>query len=38
MTAVLNDIFAVEVDLASHNYIEDTIFTPFIEYLESQQA
>ena len=38
MTAVLNDIFAVEVDLAGHNYIEDTIFTPFIEYLESQQA
>ena len=38
MTAVLNDIFAVEVDLAGHNYIEDAIFTPFIEYLESQQA
>ena len=33
-----HDIFAVEVDLAGHNYIEDAIFTPFIEYLESQQA
>lgn len=38
MTSVLNDIFSVEVDLAGHNYIEDTIFTPFIEYLEKQQA
>lgn len=36
MTSVLHDIFSVEIDLAGHNYIEDAIFTPLIEYLEKQ--
>lgn len=38
MTSVLYDIFAVEIDLAAHNYIEDSIFTPFIAYLEKQMS
>ena len=36
LTAVLHDIFSVEIDLAAHNYIEDSIFTPYIQYLESK--
>lgn len=36
MTSVLHDIFSVEIDLAGHNYIEDAIFTPLIEYLEKK--
>lgn len=36
LTAVLHDIFSVEIDLAAHNYIEDSIFIPYIQYLESK--
>ena len=36
ITSVLHDIFSVEVDLSCHNYIEDSIFTPLIEYLEKK--
>ena len=36
ITSVLHDIFSVEVDLSGHNYIEDSIFTPLIEYLEKK--
>ena len=36
LTAVLHDIFSVEIDLAAHNYIGDSIFTPYIQYLESK--
>lgn len=36
LTAVLHDIFSVEIGLAAHNYIEDSIFTPYIQYLESK--
>ena len=38
LTSVLHDIFSVEIDLAAHNYIEDVIFTPYIQYLESKTA
>ena len=31
-------IFSIEMELASHNYIEDEIFTPHISYLEQQFA
>lgn len=31
---VLHEIFASENDLASHNFVEDNIFIPFIERLE----
>ncbi len=32
---VLNDIFSSEYELAAHNLIEDNIFVPYIELLES---
>ena len=38
LTTVLYDIFSIEMELASHNYIEDEIFTPHISYLEQQFA
>ena len=38
LATVLYDIFSIEMELASHNYIEDEIFTPHISYLEQQFA
>lgn len=35
LTSVLQDIFICEEDLATHNKIEDFVFTPYIEALES---
>lgn len=35
LNSVLHDIFACEADLASHNHIEDYIFTPYILALEA---
>ncbi len=36
LTNVLHDIFTTEEDLATHNDIEDNIFTPYIKALEEK--
>jgi len=36
LNSVLFDIFSTEKDLASHNHVEDNLFVPAIEELESQ--
>lgn len=37
LTSVLHDIFICEEDLATHNKIEDFVFTPYIEALEQER-
>ena len=38
LNSVLFDIFTCEEDLASHNYIENTLFIPAVMRLEQERA
>jgi regulator of cell morphogenesis and NO signaling len=38
LTEVLFDIFSCEIDLASHNQVEDYLFIPAVEVLERKNS